>query len=148
MKPSTTSPARIRVIEVITRLIIGGPTAHIVNLSKGFDPESFDTKVICGTENVGEDSMLGFVRAQGIEPILIPEMVAQLSVKPKDLRAIVKAYKMFRRYQPHIVATHTAKAGFIGRIAARLAGVPIVVHTYHGHILRGYYSRAINYSLC
>jgi glycosyltransferase involved in cell wall biosynthesis len=59
-----------------------------------------------------------------------------------DLRALVGLRRMMRAWRPAIVHTHTAKAGLLGRLAARLSGVPTVVHTYHGHVLRGYFSPA------
>jgi glycosyltransferase involved in cell wall biosynthesis len=55
------------------------------------------------------------------------------------VKAVAKLYGLMRRHRPHIVHTHTAKAGLLGRLAARMAGVPIVLHTYHGHVLHGYY---------
>jgi len=57
-----------------------------------------------------------------------------------DLRAFWEILRQIKSYRPHIVHTHTAKAGLLGRLAARCAGVPVVVHTYHGHILDGYFS--------
>jgi glycosyltransferase involved in cell wall biosynthesis len=59
-----------------------------------------------------------------------------------DLRALAQLRRMIREFRPAIVHTHTAKAGVLGRLAARLAGVPVVVHTYHGHVLRGYFGPA------
>jgi len=59
-----------------------------------------------------------------------------------DLRALVGLHRLMRAWRPAIVHTHTAKAGILGRLAARAAGVPTVVHTYHGHVLRGYFSPA------
>jgi len=138
---------RIKIARVITRLIVGGPTLHTLHLSKGLE-ERFETTLICGRENDCEDSMLDFIRSHGVTPVVMPEMVANLSIKLRDLQAITKLFRLFRKFRPHIVATHTAKAGFLGRIAAKLAGVPVIVHTYHGHILRGYYSDLISSSLC
>jgi glycosyltransferase involved in cell wall biosynthesis len=62
-----------------------------------------------------------------------------LTLKRREIEAVAALYRLMRAERPHIVHTHTAKAGFVGRLAARMAGVPIVVHTYHGHVLRGYY---------
>src|SRR5262249_17543102 len=85
--------------------------------------------------------MLDLAEAHGIRRVVIPEMVGEAQLKGRDAKAVVKLYRLLRTLRPHIVHTHTAKAGFLGRIAARLARVPIVVHTYHGHVLHGYYSR-------
>jgi glycosyltransferase involved in cell wall biosynthesis len=60
----------------------------------------------------------------------------------RDLRALAGLHRLVREWRPHIVHTHTAKAGLLGRVAARAAGVPTVVHTFHGHVLRGYFSPA------
>ena len=56
------------------------------------------------------------------------------------MRALVAIVRIIREFRPDIVHTHKAKAGVLGRIAARLAGVPATVHTYHGHLLRGYFT--------
>ena len=76
----------------------------------------------------------------------IPEM--SRSVSPwQDLRALIALYRFLRRERPSIVHTHTAKAGVLGRIAARLAGVPIVVHTFHGNVLSHYFSRPVSWAV-
>lgn len=138
-KPSAGSERAIRVVRVIARLIIGGPTTHVVNLHTGMDPHSFAQVLATGLENPGEGSLLDETLARGVKPIVIPAMVAEASFKFRDMLALWKLHRLIRREQPDIVHTHTAKAGFLGRVAARLAGVPVVIHTYHGHILHGYY---------
>lgn len=130
----------IKILRIIARLNIGGPAIHVVNLNAGLDPSRFESLLVSGTENPGEGSMLDYALSRGVQPIVIPEIVGEATFKPRDLRALAKLYRLLRQERPHIVHTHTAKAGFLGRLAARLAGVPIVLHTYHGHVLHGYYS--------
>jgi len=138
-KPSVVTDGTIRVVRVIARLIVGGPTIHVKGLHAGLDSNRFAQSLVTGLENCGEGSMLTEVLASGVKPIIVPDIVAEASLKPRDIIALVKLYRLIRRQRPHIVHTHTAKAGFLGRLAARLAGVPVVIHTYHGHILHGYY---------
>jgi glycosyltransferase involved in cell wall biosynthesis len=116
----------------------------VVDLSAGIDPSGFESQLVAGRENAGEGSMLDYAISQGVQPILIPEMVAEFSLKPQDLQAVIKLYRLIREQKPHIVNTHTAKAGFLGRIAANMARVPVIIHTYHGHVLHGYYGRVKN----
>jgi glycosyltransferase involved in cell wall biosynthesis len=130
----------VKVIRIIARLNIGGPAIHVVNLNAGLDPTRFKSLLVSGTENPGEGSMLDYALSQGVQPIVIPEIVGEATFKPRDVKALAKLYRLIRQERPQIVHTHTAKAGSLGRLAARLAGVPIVVHTYHGHVLHGYYS--------
>src|SRR5215472_5661249 len=133
---------KIKIIRVIARLNIGGPAIHVTNLTAGLDPNRFESILVTGTENPGEGSLLDAALARGVQPVLIPEIVGEASFKPRDLKALLALYRLMRKERPQIVHTHTAKAGFLGRLAARLARVPIVVHTYHGHVLHGYYSSA------
>jgi len=103
--------------------------------------------LVTGSEKEGEGSMLDFALNHGVEPTVISEIVTAFSLAPRDCRALFKLYRLMRKERPHIVHTHTAKAGFLGRLAAGLAGVPIVVHTFHGHVLHGYYGRVKNWLL-
>jgi lipopolysaccharide/colanic/teichoic acid biosynthesis glycosyltransferase/glycosyltransferase involved in cell wall biosynthesis len=135
----TAPTGKIKVVRVIARLNIGGPAIHVTTLTAGLDPSRFESILVTGTENPGEGSLLDAALARGIRPVVIPEIVGEASLKPRDLKALVALYRLMRQERPQIVHTHTAKAGFLGRLAARLAGVPIVLHTYHGHVLHGYY---------
>lgn len=138
---------RIRVVRVIARLIVGGPTHHVVTLTERLDPTRFASTLVVGRENPGEHSLVGWARDRGLAPREVPEMVGELGVKRRDVLAVLALTRLMRRERPHIVHTHTAKAGALGRLAAWLAGVPIVVHTYHGHILHGYFSPAVSRGL-
>lgn len=130
---------QVRVIRVIGRLNVGGPAIHVVNLSAGLDRRRFRQQLVVGTEKRAEGSMLDYALSRGVTPHVIPEIVTSFRLGARDAKAVAKLYALMRRERPDIVHTHTAKAGFIGRIAARLAGVPVVVHTFHGHVLHGYY---------
>jgi glycosyltransferase involved in cell wall biosynthesis len=131
---------KIKIYRIIGRLVVGGPAIHAINLNLGMNSNRFESVLVCGIENPGEHSLIDDAHSRGLKPLVIPEVVSEANLKPRDIKALLKLYRLFRREQPHIVHTHTAKAGFIGRLAACLARVPIVVHTYHGHILHGYYS--------
>ncbi|MGH8069237.1 MAG: glycosyltransferase family 4 protein [Candidatus Entotheonellia bacterium] len=131
---------RIKVLRVIARLNIGGPAVHVVLLTADMDRARFDSILVSGSENPGEGSMLDYALSHGVQPVILPEIVGEFSLGPRELKALVRLYHVIRRERPHIVHTHTAKAGFIGRLAARLAHVPVIIHTFHGHVLHGYYS--------
>ena len=83
--------------------------------------------------------MAYFAEQHGVPPIQIPELVTDTSVGRRDVRAVRALTRVIRDVRPHIVHTHTAKAGFLGRVAARLARTPVLVHTFHGHVLHGYF---------
>ena len=138
MSPDPSSN-RIKVLRIIARMNIGGPAIHVMSLNAGLDPARFSSLLVSGVENPGEGSMIDRARSLGAEAIVIPEIRGEATFKPRDIKALAKLYRLIRRERPHIVHTHTGKAGVLGRLAARLAGVPIVLHTYHGHVLHGYY---------
>ena len=140
------SPDRrsIRVLRILSRLNIGGPAIHVALLSRPSSSDRVESLLVAGRENPGEGTMIDFVRSQGVEPILIPELVADSFIGPRDLLALWKLVRLIRQFRPDIVDTHMAKAGFLGRIAGALTGVPVRIHTFHGHVLQGYYSGTKN----
>jgi len=131
---------RIRVMRVIARMNVGGPALQASVLMRGLDPERFEHRLYTGVVERGEADFLE-LRATGVRPHRVPALGR--SVRPlDDLRAVTALAAEMRRFRPHIVHTHTAKAGLLGRTAATLARVPARVHTYHGHLLHGYFSPA------
>src|SRR5258706_5994966 len=132
------SPGTTRVVRLSSRLNIGGPSVHVILLTAGLREKGYETRLIVGREAPSEGNLLDMARQKGIEV----EQLAGLGreIRPfADLATLWQLYRAIRQSRPAIVHTHTAKAGVLGRIAARLAGVPIVVHTYHGHVLRRYF---------
>jgi glycosyltransferase involved in cell wall biosynthesis len=128
----------VRVVRVFSRLNIGGPALHVTHLSAGLVEHGFETRLVVGQTDPHEGDFLDLARARGVDLTVFQELGRAISPL-KDLRALWRLYRFMRLERPTIVHTHTAKAGVLGRIAARMAGVPIVVHTYHGHVLSGYF---------
>ncbi|RMG09420.1 MAG: glycosyltransferase family 1 protein [Planctomycetota bacterium] len=135
--PALPAHERLRVARVIARLNIGGPARHCALLGNGFARRGAETVLYTGRPGPGERELpvapkAGFriERVPGLGPAPAPF---------DDLRALLHLARAFRRQRPHVVHTHTAKAGALGRLAARLAGVPVVLHTFHGHVLEGYF---------
>jgi glycosyltransferase involved in cell wall biosynthesis len=112
-------------------------------LSGRLNRARFQTLLAYGKVGPGEASSEFLVRAERCRTTVVPGLTPEISPLG-DLRALVALVRLIRRYRPHIVHTHTAKAGFVGRLAAIVSPRPrpIVVHTYHGHVLEGYFGRA------
>jgi glycosyltransferase involved in cell wall biosynthesis len=134
-----TQKSRITVLRVIDRLNIGGPAIHAVLTTKGLDPERFQTILVTGNIEPGEGDMAYLLQDYDVKSVTtIPTLGREL--RPlEDLRAAWALYKIIRRERPQVVHTHKAKAGVIGRLVALAAGTPVRVHTFHGHVLQGYF---------
>ncbi len=130
---------RVRVLRVIARLNIGGPAKHVALLTKRLDPTVYDTTLVCGKISPEEGDMGYYAEQMGVQPIVLAGLRRNISILD-DVVVLWRMYRLMRQLRPHIVHTHTAKAGFIGRFAAWLAGVPVIVHTFHGHVFTGYFS--------
>ncbi|MBI4635711.1 MAG: glycosyltransferase family 4 protein [Candidatus Rokubacteria bacterium] len=134
-------PGRIKVIRIIARLNIGGPAIHAILLTSRLDRERYETLLVKGSEGRDEGDMGDLAREHDVTPVWIPELGREIRWWD-DVVAFWKIYAIVRRERPSIVHTHTAKAGLVGRLAAWLAGVPVVLHTFHGHVFHGYFSPA------
>jgi glycosyltransferase involved in cell wall biosynthesis len=129
---------KVKITRIVARLNVGGPAVHIINLMAGLDPDRFENRLIAGRPGPDEGDMGYLATQKGIEPLIIPELGRELSLLG-DLRTTLELARILRRDQPHIVETHTAKAGAVGRLAARLAGVPLIIHVFHGHVFHSYF---------
>ena len=137
----------MKVLRVIARLNVGGPALHVAYLTAGLADHGYDTTLVAGTVGRGEESMAFIADAKGVRIEVIDELARSISPL-RDARAVWKLAQLIRRERPTILHTHTAKAGAVGRVAALLAGrarPPIVVHTFHGHVLRGYFNRVATF---
>lgn len=131
----------IRILRVIARLNMGGPAIHVSNLAAGLEPRGYETTLVAGSLARGEDSMAFLAERLDIPVRTIPEL--QREVSPiDDARSVRRMREIIRELRPHILHTHTAKAGAIARAAALVSGAArpaILVHTFHGHVLKGYF---------
>jgi glycosyltransferase involved in cell wall biosynthesis len=126
---------------VIARLNMGGPALHVAYLTAGLRDRGYDTTLVAGSLARGEDSMEFVAEELGVKVERLPGLRRDIS-PIRDVVAVLRLAKLIRRERPTILHTHTAKAGAVGRMAALVAGdarPPIVVHTFHGHVLRGYF---------
>jgi glycosyltransferase involved in cell wall biosynthesis len=138
---SDASAKPVKILRVIARLNMGGPALHVAYLTSGLRELGYDTTLVAGTLARGEDSMAFVADQLGVKVVRIDELGREISPL-RDLVATIKLARLIRKERPQILHTHTAKAGTVGRVAAMLAGArrpPIVVHTFHGHVLRGYF---------
>ena len=131
----------IRVVRVIARMNVGGPALQVTGLIEGLDRRRFDHRVLTGHVGAEEADYL-LLRAPDA-PVEYVEGLGRSIRLGDDARALRHLIGVMREFQPHVVHTHTAKAGVLGRIAARRAKVPYTVHTFHGHLLKGYFSRPV-----
>jgi glycosyltransferase involved in cell wall biosynthesis len=140
---ATMTARPIRVLRVIARLNMGGPALHVAYLSAGLRGRGYETTLVAGGVGRGEESMAYVAEGLGVPITTLPGLHREIAPL-RDLVATFRLARIMREQRPHILHTHTAKAGAIGRIAVLLAGrsrPPIVVHTFHGHVLRGYFGR-------
>jgi glycosyltransferase involved in cell wall biosynthesis len=124
---------------------IGGPAYHVSLLSGRLDRERYETLLLTGALGSGEGSFEDLAQRYGATKRTVPGLRPELGLR-SDLRALASLVRTIREFRPDIVHTHTAKAGALGRMAAIVTpGVrPVIVHTFHGHVLNGYFGRALN----
>ncbi len=126
-----------KVLRIINRFNLGGPTYNAAYLTK-YLSSNFETMLVGGVKEGAEGSSEYIVRALGIDPVIIPEMRRSLN-PTNDLIAYRKISRLIKKFKPDIVHTHASKAGTIGRLAAIRNKVPIIIHTFHGHVFHSYF---------
>jgi glycosyltransferase involved in cell wall biosynthesis len=144
------SVGKTKILRVIARLNVGGPALHCLLLSESLTAQGFDTTLVYGSTLKEEASFpdLFDVKPSGFRWVKLSRM-NRVSGPIADLKTLWDLIRLIRKERPEIVHTHTAKAGVLGRIAATVTRVPIVIHTFHGHVLSGYFgprlSKAIQF---
>jgi glycosyltransferase involved in cell wall biosynthesis len=129
-----------RILRIINRLNLGGPTFNAAYLSKFLAPE-FETLLVSGMKADSEESSEFIVKNLDLNPIYIPEMHRELNPM-RDYKAYFKIREIIKNFKPDIVHTHAAKAGAVGRLAAAHENVPVIIHTFHGHVFHSYFGAA------
>jgi len=128
---------RIRVLHLITRLIVGGAQENTMYTAACLDPGLYQVEILSGGQTGSEGSLIEDVRDRGIPLTILYDL--RREVRPwHDLFALCKMARWMRQNHFTIVHTHSSKAGILGRLAARLAGIPIIVHTVHGWSFHGH----------
>ncbi|MCX5708237.1 MAG: glycosyltransferase family 4 protein, partial [Candidatus Omnitrophica bacterium] len=131
---------KIKVAQVITRMDWGGSPDVLRVLCQKLDPDIYELRIFVGSTSHPTPKTSSFFAAFKDKITFIPELKREISLW-NDWLVLVKLSRMFKKEKFDIVHTHTAKAGALGRLAARLAGVPIIVHTPHGHNFYGYFNQ-------
>ncbi|HDZ76910.1 MAG TPA: glycosyltransferase family 1 protein [Candidatus Omnitrophica bacterium] len=148
-------PRKIKVLRIIARLNIGGPTINTILLTRDLNHARFESILVAGEIDRAEGDMTYLAESAGIKPIIIPELCRALNIY-KDFIALCKLFALIKKEKPDIIHTHTAKAGTLGRLAGVFYNLTmrfsfkgrrkcILVHTFHGHVLRGYFNKFFSY---
>ncbi len=128
-----------KVLRIINRFNLGGPTYNVAYLSKFMEPQ-YQTILVGGEKDETEDSSQFILDKLGLKPIIIQEMKREIDIK-NDRISYLKIRQLIREHKPDIVHTHASKAGTIGRLAAWAENVPVVIHTFHGHVFHSYFGK-------
>lgn len=128
-----------KVLRIINRFNLGGPTYNAAYLTRHLSPE-YKTLLVGGMPEESEGSSDFILKDIGVKPIIIPEMRRSIHYN-NEVKAYYKIKNIIERFKPDIVHTHASKAGSLGRLAAYRAGVPVVLHTFHGHVFHSYFGK-------
>ncbi|HLM33479.1 MAG TPA: glycosyltransferase, partial [Gaiellaceae bacterium] len=142
---TTSNDGPTRVLRVIARLNVGGPAIQAITLSRLLEEHDYETVLVRGREGEREGSMDALADELGVTPVELPTLKRNIGIG--DLASLAFLVQQIRTWQPQILHTHAAKAGALGRIAGLLAlgrRPPVIVHTFHGHVLTGYFHPLIS----
>jgi glycosyltransferase involved in cell wall biosynthesis len=129
----------IKVLRIINRFNLGGPTYNVAYLSK-YMSDDFETLLVGGAKDETEESSGFILDDLGLKPVIIDEMKREIDLK-YDLVAYKKIKAIIKEFKPDIVHTHASKAGTLGRLAAHSCKVPVILHTFHGHVFHSYFGK-------
>jgi len=126
-----------KVLRIINRFNLGGPTYNVAYLTRYLSPD-YQTQLVGGVKENSEADSDHILDELGIRPLRITSM--KRSINPlNDYLSFRELVKIIREYKPDIVHTHASKAGTIGRLAALYCRIPVIVHTFHGHVFHSYF---------
>jgi glycosyltransferase involved in cell wall biosynthesis len=128
-----------KILRIINRFNLGGITYNVSYLSK-YLPSEYETLLVGGPEEEGESSSLHITDSLGLKPLIIKDLNREISLL-KDYKSYRQLKKLIKEFKPDIVHTHASKAGAIGRLAAISCKVPVIVHTFHGHVFHNYFGK-------
>lgn len=131
-------PTPKRILRIAAQLNISGPALQALLLTAELEEMGYETYLIGGIRDE-DDSMRYIAEQHGIDITIMPSFIYDNPLQ--TIPAVIDLYRLIKEIQPDVVHTHNPRAGFVGRIAARLANVPVVVHTLHEYPFRGYYNR-------
>jgi len=132
---------KMKVLRILNRPIISGPTYHVAYLTAGLS-DKFETQLVCGQKQKNEADGTYIFRDNNIDHLTVKNM--KRSINPfQDIKVFLELRKIMKDYNPDIVHTHAAKPGTLGRLAARSLGIQTIVHTFHGNAFHGYFSPLI-----
>jgi len=129
-----------KVMRIVTRLCVGGPTIHVSLLNGLLDKKEYESILVSGMIEDYESDMSYVADSYNVKPVYIETMSRELNLV-KDLKAFSKLIKLIKKEKPDIVHTHLSKAAMLGRVAAWLCKVPVIIHTYHGNVFQCYFSK-------
>ncbi len=127
----------MKICHVITRMIVGGAQENTLYTIRGHLEKGHEVTLVTGPSDGPEGSLLASFTPPGMKLVVMPELLRELSAK-RDWQCLKQLTQFFRENSFDVVHTHSSKAGILGRIAARRAGVPFVVHTVHGQAFHRY----------
>jgi glycosyltransferase involved in cell wall biosynthesis len=131
--------SKIKVLRIINRFSLGGPSFHVILLTKYLN-STYETALVGGVPEPGEADSYYLLEKYDLEATILPELRRDVNFL-SDIRAYFKLKKIIEDYKPDIVHTHASKAGALGRLAAHHCGVKIIIHTYHGHVFHSYFGK-------
>jgi glycosyltransferase involved in cell wall biosynthesis len=129
-----------KILRIINRLNLGGPTLNAALLTRHLAPE-YETLLLAGMKDESEASSEFILHDMGLKPRYISSMYRTINPL-HDVKAFFEIKRIIKAFRPDIVHTHAAKAGALGRLAAHQCGVPVIVHTFHGHVFHSYFHPA------